>query len=634
LPLASQINRLITNASELARDLLISRADAGVGRRRLVVICLIIFLLAVGVRLLQWQDNRPILPRLFAGMVEHHKENARLLLNGDVAGFVKGPAPPGDANILMYPPGYPMVMAAVFRIFGESDSSMRVFQIICDAAAAVLLFFLVLELLPWKVAAIAGLLAALSPQLAYYSLILIPDSLVTLPLLLALYFLVRALKHDSLRAVAAAGFFIGLSCWLRSNALLLAPLLALVLLLMLERSRRWRHAAMLVAAAFIVIAPITIRNVLVFHHFIPLSLGTGQMLNVGITDYDREKRFGLPGTDLETVNREAVTYGRPDYASSLFGGNGVQREQDRTARGLAVVRSHPVWFAGVVLRRSVSMLKFERVHIIEIEPGVSHSLKLADEMKPEWLLEPGGLVSQATRAPLDSWTVSANALRFTSRGLAQTLVVSERLPVKSDSDYLIRVPLKVEQGNVILSVIDADQKTVYAATPVFHALEALPGLGQQTHIVEIPFVTRKAGSMQLVLENEGTKAAATVLEIGSVEGFHLGQASFVWTKYPRAIIHFAQKLFITAWIIPFALCGGILLYAAGAGRWLVLLLAIPFYYLSAQSFLHTEYRYVMSIQPSFFVLTAVALYVIANIVSSNLSRFVVARATPTQDRKS
>jgi hypothetical protein len=550
-------------------------------------------------------------------MVEHHKENARLLLKGDVAGFVKGPAPPGDANILMYPPGYPMVMAAVFRVFGESDSSLRGFQIICDAAAAVLLFFLVSEFLPWKVAIVAGLLAALSPQLAYYSLILIPDSLVTLPLLLALYFLVRALKHDSLRAVAAAGFFIGLSCWLRSNALLLAPLLALVLLLMLNRSRRWRYAAVLVGASFIVIAPITIRNVLVFHHFIPLSLGTGQMLNVGITDYDREKRFGLPGTDLETVHREAVAYGRPDYASSLFGGNGVQREQDRTARGLAVVRSHPVWFAGVVLRRSLSMMKFERVHIVEIEPGVSHSLKLADEMKPAWSLAPAELIKQAT---VVSMTAREDVVRIESQGLTGRLILSGPLAVEPDSDYLLRIPLKIEQGNVIFSVMDMDQKTVYAATPVFHALEVLPELGQQTHVVEIPFISHKAGSVQLTIENEGRKQSPTILEIGSVEGFRLGPASFVWTRYPRAIIHVAQKIFITAWMIPLALCGGILLYAAGAGRWLVLLLAIPFYYLSAQSFLHTEYRYVMSIQPSLFVLTAAALYVIATIVARSLSR--------------
>jgi len=172
----------------------------------------------------------------------------------------------------------------------------------------------------------------------------------------------------------------------------------------------------------------------------------------------------------------------------------------------------------------------------------------------------------------------------------------------------------------MLSVIDADQPIVYARTPVFHALEVLPELGPQTYLVEIPFVTRKAGSVQLVLENEGTRAVATVLEIGSVEGFRLGPASFVWTRYLRAIIHVAQKIFITAWMIPLALCGGILLYAAGAGRRLVLLLAIPFYYLSAQSFLHTEYRYVMSIQPSLFVLTAAALYVIASIVARQLSR--------------
>jgi hypothetical protein len=627
-------DRLGARTRVLARDLLIPRAHLSLRRRHLVVICLIIFLLAVGVRLLQWQDNRPILPRLFAGMVEHHKGNARLLLNGDVAGFVKGPAPPGDANILMYPPGYPLVMAAVFRIFGESDSALRIFQIICDATAAVLLLFLVMEFLPWKVAAIAGLLAAVSPQLAYYSLILIPDSLVTLPLLLALYFLVRALKHDSLPAVAAAGFFIGLSCWFRSNALLLAPLLALLLLLLLKRGRRWRYAAVLVGVAFIVIAPITIRNVLVFHHFIPLSLGTGQMLNVGITDYDREKRFGLPGTDLETVNHEAVAYGRPDYASSLFGGNGVQREQDRTARGLAVVRSHPVWFAGVVLRRSLSMLKFERVHIVEIEPGVNHSLKLAAGLKPVWSLEPAEVTSQATGLSFVTMTSRDNAVRIESQGLTGRLILSGPLAVEPDGDYLLQIPLKVEQGNVIFSIMDRDQETIYAATPVFHALEVLPELGQQTHVVEIPFVIRQAGSVQLTMENEGRKQAPTILEIGRIDGFRLGPASFVWTKYPRAIIHFAQKLFITAWLIPLALCGGILLYAAGAGRWLVLLLAIPFYYLSAQSLLHTEYRYVMSIQPSLFVLTAAALYVIANIVSRNLSRFITARVTPTQDRKS
>ncbi|MEP6707596.1 MAG: glycosyltransferase family 39 protein, partial [Pyrinomonadaceae bacterium] len=291
-------------------------------RRNTVAICVAIFLVAVGVRLFHWQDNRPVFPKLFTGMVEIYKSNARLLLKGDIATFITGPAPPGDANILSYPPGYPIIMAIIFKAFGESDTSMRLFQIICDAGAAVLLFFLAAELLPVKVAAIAAALAALSPQLAYYSLILLPDSLATLPILLSIYFIIRAKKSNSFRAAVAAGALIGVSCWLRSNALMLAPFLAILLLVIMERGRRLRYAAALVGASILVIAPITIRNLVVFHHFIPLSLGVGQMLNVGIGDYDKERRFGLPGTDIETVTSEAERYDRPDYAESLFGGNG------------------------------------------------------------------------------------------------------------------------------------------------------------------------------------------------------------------------------------------------------------------------------------------------------------------------
>src|SRR6185436_4036829 len=268
-------------------------------------------LLAIGVRLFHWQDNRTLFPKLFTGMVEHYHSNARLLLRGDVAGFMTGPAPPGDANILTYPPGYPIILAVVFKVFGESDAAMRLFQILCDAGSAVLLFLIAAELLPIKTAGFAGALGALSPQLAYYSLILIPDSLTTLPILLAIYFVIRAKKSNSFRAVVAAGILVGVSCWLRSNALILAPFLAVVLLITIDRARRWRYALTLVAATILVIAPITIRNLVVFHHFIPLSLGVGQMLNFGITDFDRERRYGLPGTDIEIVTREAEQYNHP-----------------------------------------------------------------------------------------------------------------------------------------------------------------------------------------------------------------------------------------------------------------------------------------------------------------------------------
>ena len=594
-------------------------------RRRTILICLGILILSIGVRLLHWQDNRPIFSRVFFGMVDHHKSNAAYLLQGDISTFVKGPAPPGDANILTYPPGYPLIMAAIFRLFGESETSMRVFQIICDAAGAILLFFIAAELLPVKAAAIAGALAALSPQLAYYSLLLIPDSLAILPILLALFFLIRTVKKGSFRAALAVGLCIGISCWIRSNALLLAPFLALLLLLILDRSKRWRFSGALVGAAIIVIAPITIRNLIVFHHFIPLSLGTGQMLNVGINDYDTHKRFGLPATDIEAVAAEAKLYNRPDYGTSLFGGNGPERDHDRTMRGLSVIRSHPLWFAGVVIRRAFSMLKLERVHIVSTAPAVTHPLNVSGQKQLVWANKPSDFITVVTDLQTNakiSVPHDTQSLRVEAPDLQTgNQIVSLPIRVEKHNDYLFRIPIKVEQGSIVFRITGPDQNQVFGSTPVFHPEELIPGSVRQPVTVRIPFVSRDTDSVRLVVSNEDGRPAPTVLEIGRTELFRLGSASALWTRYVRIFLNSLQRFFISAWMIPLAFIGALLLTSGSGSRTLIVLLAIPLYYLSAQSFLHTEYRYVMVIQSVIFILVAVSLYWVGITTSQIIRRY-------------
>ena len=578
----------------------------------MLLICLVIFLLALGVRLFHWQDNRPIFPKLFTGMVENYKSNARLLLKGDLRTFLTGPSPPGDANILTYPPGYPIILAVVFKVFGESDTPVRWFQIICDAFAAVLLVLLAAELLPLKIAAIAGTLAALSPQLAYYSLILLPDSLATLPILLAIYFLIRAKKSNSFGAVVAAGALIGVSCWLRSNALLLAPFLAIVVLLIMERARRWRYAAALVGAAILVIAPITIRNLVVFHRFIPLSLGVGQMLNIGISDYDKQRRFGLPGTDIETVTSEAETYHRPDYAESLFGGNGIEREQRRTSRALAVVRSHPLWFGGVVLRRAASMLRLERVHRIESVPGVVSGLIIAENNQPVWTRGPTDLVGSGLPAETQTkaWLLpDGQALVLETDAANLTYhVISSPIAIEKHVDYLLRLPVAVDQGNAVIEVTSADGKQRYGASPVLSPLERIKSADPSLDTHQIAFVSQDSDQILLRVTNGGARSGKTAVRFGKLELFRLGPASFLWTRYLRIAIHNAQRFFLTAWILPLALIGIALLLLADRCYVVLILLAVPAYYLCFQSILHTEYRYVLAVQPFLCLLTAVSLY--------------------------
>ena len=135
---------------------------------------------------------------------------------------------------------------------------------------------------------IAGVLAALSPHLAYYSLYLLPESLAALPILVASYLLIKAYKRPRLEAVLTAGVLIGVSCWFRANGLLLAPFLALFFPMLFVRGKRLRFAAALIGATALMIAPITIRNWISYGRFIPVSIGAGITMIEGIADYDKQ----------------------------------------------------------------------------------------------------------------------------------------------------------------------------------------------------------------------------------------------------------------------------------------------------------------------------------------------------------
>src|SRR5260370_973755 len=121
-----------------------------------------------------------------------------------------------------------MLVALNNSVLGESNTAIQFVQMICDASAAAVILLIVAELLPLCVAAFAGILSALSPQFAWNSVLLLPDSLAVLPILLALYFLARAIRNPRLVNFVIAGVLIGVSCWLRANAMFLTFFLAAV----------------------------------------------------------------------------------------------------------------------------------------------------------------------------------------------------------------------------------------------------------------------------------------------------------------------------------------------------------------------------------------------------------------------
>lgn len=330
---------------------------------------MLVFAAAFGVRLLCWRDVRFEAYKVQTSVTENYKHMARLLAENGAASFSDPASTTSEPDLLGHPPGYPFVLAAVYAVFGESDAAAQIFQAACDALAAALVFLIAAELLTYGVGIIAGALAAVAPQFCWNSLMLLPDTLAVLPLLAAVWLLVRAREGQPVLKALGAGALIGVSCWLRANALLLAPFVAIVAVpFLFVRGARLRPALALVAGSLLAVAPLTVRNAVVFGHFIPVSLGAGQTLIEGIGDYDPAQRFGLPATDVELQRQEAEMYGRPEYATSLFGPDAIERDRDRRARAFAVIRAHPFWFAGVMARRASSMLRLERTPLASTLP--------------------------------------------------------------------------------------------------------------------------------------------------------------------------------------------------------------------------------------------------------------------------
>jgi len=587
----------------------VSRARRG----RLALLATLIFLLAFGARLLSWHDAAQEVGKVQTSVTHDYQRTGRLILEGGLGSFLRADSPLADPDLMGHPPGYKVLWAASYGLFGETDVPVQLFQILCDSAAAVLVFLIAGALFPAGAAAAAGLLVALAPQFTWNSVLLLPDTLAVLPVLAALYLLVRAHERQGVWRVLGAGALIGVSCWLRANALLMAPFLCLLMPVLFGRGRRLRYAAALVGGALLVIAPVTVRNAVVFGHFIPLSLGAGQTLLEGIADYDEEGRFGIPATDLGIMRQEAEAHGRPDYAQTLFGPDGIRRERMRVARALRVVRENPAWFAGVMVRRAASMLRLERARLIEPHPPVTHALADHYEGPPEWaaatadLLGGGQLLAPgASLAP----EPDGRALRLRAgRAGYGDIYASPPAPVRPGTDYVFRLPLKLEEGRLVLRVEETGGEggSRYVST-VVDLVEGKAAAEQPERVVQLPFAARGAGRVRLVVAGGGPAEPSSSALVGAADLRALGPASHTWTRWPRLLLRAVQKLFVTAVVLPLVVAGLFLLVRARRWRAIAVLLAVPAYYFCVQSAVHTEYRYVLAVHYCLFVVAGYALH--------------------------
>lgn len=577
-----------------------------IDRRRLLVICAIVFVVGFGVRLLHWQNNRLTIDNVMFRTAARYQEEAQFLSGRDFTSFIRGRSQEPDTGMLIHTPGYPILIALVHAVTGNSNVALRVVHIACGAAAAVLVLLITVELLPVGAALLAGLFAAISPQLTYYSLVLLPDSVIGLTILLGIYLWVRARRQPNQWLIVAAGVCLGLSCWLRANVLLLAPFFCLFIPLLFPREKWLRYSVLLVTAAVLVIMPITIRNTIVFKSFIPLTLGTGTNLMEGIADYDPEKRFGMEQYDHEVSRQEATLYNRPAYAEDLYRPDGILRERLRVGRAWAVIRANKMWFLGVMVRRAGKMLTYEPVAIISAEPSVSRPLDVKDA-ELAWRVTPQEL---ETMTPSNLIVPSRGAVLQTPTMNFPKGLTTQPIKVQPKSDYLLSMPVWKTEGRLVIKITDPDTGKTLASATVPDSLPSGAAPGAVTTL-QLPFVNTTAEQINFIVANGDSNSRPGAIEVGTIELHRLGPASYLWTKYARVPAKALQKFFTTGWMLPLALFGVGLLALGRRFDALAIICAVPIYFMVTHAPIHLELRYILPIHYFWAVLVGTSLYFLA-----------------------
>jgi 4-amino-4-deoxy-L-arabinose transferase-like glycosyltransferase len=322
-----------------------------------------LFLVALSVRVLTLRFMREQLhdPAWFqVGSYAKFDRQARDILDGRQRLFWIDDATRTD--LAQYPPAFPAFVALIYKLTG--DRSAYSAQIVIWVMDLVLSFVLIAGIaytsFGWRAAFASSFLLAFSALFAMYAAFPSTDIPATWFVLGGAWLLLLAWQRKRVWLALAAGVMLGVSCWLRVNPLFLCFGWAIALLVFVRDGwrLRLRMSAALIAGSLAVIAPIVIRNYVVFPDFTPTGGTIGVNLWEGLGETEPGRQNGFKFGDDQLLAVERARYGWPaEMKIDLQWPDGIRRDRERTKESIAFIKQHPIWYFGVMLGRMWGTLK-------------------------------------------------------------------------------------------------------------------------------------------------------------------------------------------------------------------------------------------------------------------------------------
>jgi 4-amino-4-deoxy-L-arabinose transferase-like glycosyltransferase len=224
------------------------------------------------------------------------------------------------------PPGYPLLLASTYAVFGDSKTPMRIFQVIADALSCLLLFSIGKKMFSEKVGLAAAAILSLFPIQVLYVSHLMTETIFTTVLLLIVWAVISEKNEQpSPRESILLGVLTGIGVLIRPTAALMPLVIVLY---------RWkkgtpfranmRSLVVVAAVAFAAVSPWVVRNYAEFHR---ASLTSNAGINFWIGNHSGANgAYSFPEKDNPLL---AVTddFDRSDIGFKL---------------GIEFIRSHPL----------------------------------------------------------------------------------------------------------------------------------------------------------------------------------------------------------------------------------------------------------------------------------------------------
>ncbi|HEY4358048.1 MAG TPA: glycosyltransferase family 39 protein [Acidobacteriaceae bacterium] len=243
----------------------------------------------------------------------------------------------------MIAPGYPIMVAGIFRVFGIETSASAVVIMLLHVAASVLTVWFIMKFaghcFGMRAAMIAGFFWAVWLPLLWVPTIFWETSFSACMMLALLMFAVRLREQPSRILWVLFGLYCGLASLI--NMAMLLSSLAVFLWLAFYHWRIWRTSLITALLLFaLVYSPWPLRNARTFHAFIPLRTTVGFELWVG----NQDNATGYLDESLFPI------YDRQQLALYMREGE-LGYDKEKSAEGRMWIAAHPAQFAKLTTLR-------------------------------------------------------------------------------------------------------------------------------------------------------------------------------------------------------------------------------------------------------------------------------------------